>query len=155
MDSGAEESQPGPQRFATGWLLLVLGLVALAVSAGTAWLVLADRKPDAPSGATTPAADVKIPTDPILRKGQRLYQIYCTACHGPQGHGDGPSATDLKPPLRDFGAGPWKFGSTPAAVRLVIANGIPGTRMPGLGSALPAEDLDALVAYVLTLGPKA
>jgi mono/diheme cytochrome c family protein len=36
-----------------------------------------------------------------LKRGEKLFQTYCSTCHGPEGHGDGPVAG---PP---FGQGPF------------------------------------------------
>jgi mono/diheme cytochrome c family protein/peroxiredoxin len=116
-----------------------LGVLVLGVSAGAA--VLLRKGGQQPP---TPAAD-------LAGRGRLVYQVYCASCHGPEGHGDGSSAATLKPPSRDFAVRPWKFGTTPEAVRRVIADGIRGTAMPSAGQALSAADLDAVVAHVLTL----
>src|SRR4029453_2997504 len=34
---------------------------------------------------------------PDLRIAAALYQAHCSACHGPEGHGDGPAAASLDP----------------------------------------------------------
>ena len=39
---------------------------------------------------------------PDLRGGAALYQTYCAACHGPQGHGDGPAGVNLDPAPSNF-----------------------------------------------------
>src|SRR5262245_33230447 len=104
---------------------------------------------------STPAATGKEAPDEreLLKRGRLLYQVSCVNCHGPEGRGDGPSSLTMKPPPRDFAEGPWKFGSTPAAVRKVIRDGIPGTAMPS-SPALNEADLDALTAFVLTMAPR-
>lgn len=42
----------------------------------------------------------KIEGDPV--KGQAAYKIYCVACHGETGKGDGLAAAALNPKPRDF-----------------------------------------------------
>jgi high-affinity iron transporter len=39
---------------------------------------------------------------PDLRAAAALYQAQCAACHGPQGHGDGPAGAGLDPKPSDF-----------------------------------------------------
>jgi mono/diheme cytochrome c family protein len=136
-----------PQRRWPRVLLCValMGLVAGA-SAGAARYLRGRRAgpPPADPGPAAGEAD-------LVKRGQLVYGVYCAACHGAEGHGDGPSAAQLRPPPRDFAAGPLKCGNDRAAVRRVIADGVHGTPMPGLGAALSSADLDALAAYVLTL----
>jgi mono/diheme cytochrome c family protein/peroxiredoxin len=148
---------PRPPARAGGRHLLpvaALGLLVLCLSAAAAWFLRAhltpraEPRPPAGRGHAAGGSDV-------VRQGRLLYGAYCASCHGPEGHGDGPSAASLKAAPRDFAAGPWKYGATPAAVRRVIAEGIPGGGMPASGHALSPAELDALTAYVLTLAPRA
>lgn len=37
-------------------------------------------------------------TTSVIKDGERLYQVYCAACHGERGYGDGPNARELKTP---------------------------------------------------------
>jgi high-affinity iron transporter len=39
---------------------------------------------------------------PDLHTAVALYQSQCSACHGPQGHGDGPAGVSLDPSPSDF-----------------------------------------------------
>lgn len=121
---------------------LVAGLV-LGLSAGAGWFVHS-RLAHAPTTSEDGAGNAE-----RLAHGKLLFQVYCASCHGSDGHGDGPSAQSLKPPPRDFSRGAWRFGTSPAALRKVIADGIPGTPMPGMGRSLSPQDLDALLAFVL------
>ncbi len=133
--------------------LLTLGLVVLGLSVAAArWLrsrlSQAAQSPNSALPKEGPAqAD-------LIHKGKLVYRVYCVNCHGPEGRGDGPSSAELKPPPRDLAQGPWKFGTSPAAIRKVIVEGIPGTSMPAAGQALSSADLDALVAYVATLASR-
>lgn len=76
------------------------------------------------------------------------YSLLCAPCHGDVGRGDGPAA-DLMWPRPANLTGPLKLG---AAKRSII-RGVPGTLMPAFNT-LPASRLDALVAFVGTLGPQ-
>jgi putative heme-binding domain-containing protein len=81
----------------------------------------------------------------VLATGQRVYATLCAACHGPTGNGV--ANVDLR-------RGPLPRASTEAALRDVIANGLPQTGMPSFRME-PAE-LDGVVAFVrsgLDAGP--
>jgi mono/diheme cytochrome c family protein/peroxiredoxin len=86
------------------------------------------------------------PTQTTADRGELLFQMHCSTCHGPNGHGDGP--TILRPPPRDFASRPWRFDATPASIRKVILEGIPGTAMPAHRASLAPADIDTLVATV-------
>lgn len=87
------------------------------------------------------AVSAQPPEDPqAVNRGKELYEdkFECITCHGPEGHGDGEQAHELRGqwdlPLspRDFTKGPtfrkagWRIQDT---VR-TIATGLPGTDMP-------------------------
>ncbi len=92
-------------------------------------------------------------TPELVSKGQTLFQAQCSACHGMEGKGDGPAASALKPPPRDFTSGDWKLGGTPAQVFQAISNGSSGTAMPPF-AGLSVADRFALAHYVRSLSPK-
>ncbi len=49
----------------------------------------------------------------------------CAACHGPEGHGNGPLAKTLKPPPRDFrDQAAFKNGRDPDSVATTLATGL-------------------------------
>jgi mono/diheme cytochrome c family protein/peroxiredoxin len=130
-------------------VLFAVALLALAggASAGAAWWLRSLREDRA--GADPAAANAD-----LVKRGRVVYGVYCAACHGTDGHGDGPSAAQLKPPPRDFAVAQWKHGSDRATVRRVIAEGIRGMAMPASRDTLSAGDLDAVVPYVLTMVPR-
>ena len=82
-----------------------VGLVVLAASAGAAWMARARFAGPAP-GPHPPLPPTEMgegpPGAPLNSRGRLVYQVYCVACHGAEGHGDGPAAAGLKPPPRDF-----------------------------------------------------
>lgn len=153
----AKRNADPAQRALGGRLVLLLSVAALmaGLSAGSAWLIRSrlsrppDESPLPSHSSTVGEADAE-----WVAQGRLVFQVYCASCHGPEGHGDGPSAAQLRPPPRDLSIGPWKYGSSPAAVHKLISEGIPGTDMPALGRVVSAHDLNALIAFVLTLAPK-
>jgi mono/diheme cytochrome c family protein len=88
--------------------------------------------------------------------GKRIYDVQCTACHGPGGRGDGEAAYLLYPKPRDFTAGAyrlvstWERRPTDADLYQTISRGMPGSAMPSWGH-LPEEERWGLVHYVKSL----
>jgi mono/diheme cytochrome c family protein/peroxiredoxin len=124
------------------FLLLAVFLTLAAVLVGLA----AGRWGHVPQKQHTTAAHAD--------RGGLLFQMHCAVCHGPEGHGDGTSASTLRPPPRDFAARPWRFEPTADSIRRVTTDGIPGTAMPAFRSALSARDLVAVVDYVHDLATR-
>jgi mono/diheme cytochrome c family protein len=95
-----------------------------------------------------------------LDRARRLWAAQCALCHGDAGRGDGPGASVLFPPPRDFGAGRFQLISTrngfPTAEDLerVIRRGMPGSAMPPF-AWMEDEDLGLLVRYVSQLAVEA
>jgi mono/diheme cytochrome c family protein len=84
------------------------------------------------------AAQVDLGSDAQQADGKKLYDKYCSQCHGLNGDGFGPATGRVKPAPRDFTAGKFKFRTTPsgllptdADLRRVIRDGLPYTSMPG------------------------
>jgi mono/diheme cytochrome c family protein len=88
---------------------------------------------------------------PLARPAQqKLFQQLCTACHGSDGHADGPLASHLglRPP--DFHTASWRrFPAAPDDTTLarVIKFGFPGSSMAG-HEYLSDTEIVSLVAYV-------
>lgn len=87
---------------------------------------------------------------PDLRRGAQLFQAQCAACHGPQGHGDGPTAASLDPKPTALSEHLRARERSLFALHQVISNGVSGTAMANFG-ALPEEDRWALAFFVGTL----
>jgi len=130
-------------------LFLVLLLVPLTALAVALYLIFR-APPPAPPG---PAA---MPEEVRLARGRELYGLYCLACHGDKGGGDGRAARYLYPRPRNFGAGAFRIVSTANAVPSnadllrVITRGMPGSAMFPFAH-LSDEDREALVAQVRSL----
>lgn len=76
--------------------------------------------------------------------GQKIFQTYCVACHGPDGKGTqalgAPNLTD----------GTWLYGGSPTLVRHSIRSGRNGN-MPAQQHQLKEEKINLLAAYVYRL----
>jgi cytochrome c oxidase cbb3-type subunit 2 len=113
-----------------------------------------------------PGTPITIPPEPTptvqsILHGRELFQrLECWKCHGPAGHGDGPSAktlTDSKDdPIRpyDFQTGTrFMCGSTNEDLYRIFMTGLDGSPMPSFADQLkPAEAWD-LVHFLRTLQP--
>jgi ubiquinol-cytochrome c reductase cytochrome c subunit len=76
-------------------------------------------------------------------RGQTLYQQSCASCHGQQGQG-----TQRGPSLRGVGAASADFYLSTGRMPITAEQANPGRSKPAFGRA----DIDALVAYVASLG---
>jgi cytochrome c oxidase cbb3-type subunit 2 len=114
-----------------------------------------------------PAAQpITIPSEPAptlegLQRGRALFQrMECWKCHGPAGHGDGPSAstlTDSKdnpiPPYNFATGNRFKCGVTNQDLYRIFMTGLDGSPMPSFADVLtPAQAWD-LVHFLRTLQP--
>lgn len=108
--------------------------------------------PGAREGAATGGPDdFPIPLDkPALERGRQRFQIFCAACHGMTGEGDGMIVRRgfRKPP--SFYDDRLREGVTPAAHFFdVITNG--WGAMPDYASQIPPEDRWKIIAYLRAL----
>jgi cytochrome c oxidase cbb3-type subunit III len=89
--------------------------------------------------------DVVAKDDKAVLMGQRLYQTYCTVCHGSDATGAGQGY----PNLRD---NDWLWGGTPEAIYESIANGRISAGMVAWSDALGGDaGVKDMVEYVLKL----
>jgi cbb3-type cytochrome c oxidase subunit III len=108
--------------------------------------------PIAMIGGYSPSAPVLHPaSDPNdlraeVSRGGILFAANCVPCHGPAGKGDGGASASLLPKPANLTAA--RFSDE--RLSSVLWNGIPGSSMPPWRQ-LPAEDLQALVAYIQSL----
>lgn len=94
-----------------------------------------------------PVAPVGVPD---IARGAQLFQQQCTACHGGQGHGDGPLAASLTPRPTALSERLRARERSLFALHQVVSNGVPGTAMPSF-SSLSEQDRWALAFFVGTL----
>ncbi len=118
-----------------------------------AWLGLAC----ALAGAATNVAPVEIHA---TLQGHFVYMKNCVFCHGRRGDGQGEMGLTVQPRPRDFGAGVFKYRSTPSGslptdddLARTVREGIADTAMPAF-TALPERDLQAVIGYVKTFSPR-
>ncbi len=89
-----------------------------------------------------------------LNQGRDLYRMHCVSCHGEAGAGDGPAASGLQFPPRDFRTAEFSFvepGELPTHEALVarIRSGAPDRGMP-TWKGMRDEDLSAIAYYLKT-----
>ena len=101
-------------------------------------LLAAYPVPVAPSGA------------PSLERGLALYQAQCASCHGAEGRGDGPLASQLTPPPVAFSNRERARERSLFSLHQTITRGVSGTSMPAF-PALSEDDRWALAFFVSTL----
>jgi cytochrome c oxidase cbb3-type subunit 3 len=77
-----------------------------------------------------------------LEEGQEVFTKNCAACHGADGGGViGPNLTDNA----------WIHGGTPTAIHNTLVVGVLAKGMPAWERLLKPEELDHVVAYVISL----
>jgi mono/diheme cytochrome c family protein len=107
--------------------------------------------------------------DELLLLGQKKYEIYCIACHGGTGAGDGMVGVRWSAPVPSYHLDRYQKGAvdgdgnpTPTALDGhlfdVIRNGVatppgiaPALRMPAYGNKVSVDEAWAIVAYVRAL----
>ncbi len=91
-------------------------------------------------------------TPTAVASGKKAFGTYCAVCHGPNGKGDGPAASGLKPPPRNFTSPKgWTRGYTIADIYTTITEGVKGTGMAAFDMIAPTERF-ALAHYIQSLG---
>ena len=102
------------------------------------------------------------PSIESILHGRELFQkMECWKCHGPAGHGDGPSAstlTDSKDnPIRPYnfaaGVARFKCGATNQDLYRIFMTGVDGTPMPSFADNIQPNDAWDLVHFLRTLQP--
>jgi mono/diheme cytochrome c family protein len=113
---------------------------------------------DKPGPALTIPAEPPVTIESVLHGRQLFQKMECWKCHGPAGHGDGPSAatlTDSKDnPIRpyDFSTGSrFKCGDTNQDLYRIFMTGVDGTPMPSFADVIQPGDAWDLVHFLRTL----
>ena len=102
------------------------------------------------AGAAAPARKPPKRTPELIEQGKATYAIYCIACHGERGAGDGSAAARLDPRPRNFSAEKFRQGESVSQIFATLGKGVPGTAMVKFTN-LPEADRWALAWYVLDL----
>jgi DMSO reductase family type II enzyme heme b subunit len=135
-------------------LVLLLGLGAVNENRGLSPISCA-LAADAPKLKTEPVKATPVAAD--AEAGKRLYQRWCTQCHGDEGKGDGPAADFVYPRPRDFTLAMFKVRRTPSGqlptdhdLFNIISKGLPGTSMPAWEKFIAENERWQLVHHVKT-----
>jgi mono/diheme cytochrome c family protein len=138
------------------------------------WITLTDQqradlvafiKTFSPRWASDKAGpEIQVPAETPLsvqsiQHGKELFtKLECWKCHGPEGRGDGPSASTLTDsndqPIRpyNFAAGSrFKCGTTNHDLYKIFMTGLDGTPMPSFADVIKPEEAWDLVHYLRTL----
>jgi high-affinity iron transporter len=89
-------------------------------------------------------------TPALIEQGKSTYAIYCMACHGERGAGDGSVAHTLNPRPRNFATDKFKQGSAVAQIFGTLTKGVPGSAMTKFTN-LSEEERWAVAWYVVDL----
>lgn len=90
------------------------------------------------------------PSPESVANGKRLFGIYCAACHGAEGKGDGPVAKKFIPPP-DLSL-PLIQKETDGFLDRYVSHG--GAVMPSYGESLSARERWDVINYIRTFGKK-
>jgi mono/diheme cytochrome c family protein len=103
-------------------------------------------------------AETPVTIQSVLHGRELFQKMECWKCHGPAGHGDGPSAatlTDSKDqPIRpyNFSTGSrFKCGETNQDLYRIFMTGVDGTPMPSFADVIQPNDAWDLVHFLRTL----
>ena len=88
-------------------------------------------------------------TEEARKEASDIFKDRCVTCHGEQGHGDGPGASNLMPKPMDFHNSNWQVSVSDADIAKAIVNG--GAAV-GLSSQMqPNPDLEDKPGVVAAL----
>lgn len=123
---------------------LLLGAVLLAAcGSGSTEAVVLDTVPADYAGATNPFGE------DAATAGADVFAANCAACHGPQGHGDGPAGAALDPAPKNLPDIAAQVGDDYLYWR--INAGKEGTAMVAWKGILTDEQIWQTVAFIRTL----
>jgi cytochrome c oxidase cbb3-type subunit 2 len=104
--------------------------------------------------------ETPITIDSILRGRAMFQKLECWKCHGPEGHGDGPSASTLTDdkgnPIRpyNFSTGDrFMCGDTNRDLYRIFMTGLDGSPMPSFADVVKPDEAWDLVHFLRTLQP--
>jgi mono/diheme cytochrome c family protein len=130
-------------------LLMLLSLFTIAACGGNK---TASSVEENATLAPVPAEYAGL-TDPLgpeaANEGAEVFKTNCEACHGPQGHGDGPAGQALDPKPRNLAEIQAEAGDDFLFWR--IREGKPGTSMVAWKGILTDEQIWQTVSFIRTL----
>ena len=131
--------------------LVLVAVLALAAGCGSKSSTEGGSEP---SGGSTPSASDAsgTPAAPAVLDGATLFKTRCAICHGPDGHGDGPTAKALNPKPRNFHDVAYMNSRSDDSLLTVIRNG--KGAMPKWGGVLKEEEIAELLKHVRSLSTK-
>ncbi len=83
----------------------------------------------------------------VIAAGEKLYSVACSTCHGVDGQG-----TRMAPALNTQ---TFLAETNDQAIKAIISQGVPDTRMPAWGGRLTDEQLNSLVSFMRAWEPTA
>ena len=92
------------------------------------------------------------------KKIERVWKSKCASCHGPDGKGQTEKGKQMK--VADYSTAAWQKSKTDDELKKAIVEGFKGEKdgakqeMDGFKAELTPEQIDALVQFTRTLGPK-
>lgn len=132
-------------------LILVMFVVVLAMAACGGSETSSSSDPNA-TLAPVPAEYAGL-TNPLgaeaADEGAEVFQSNCQACHGPEGHGDGPAGQALDPRPKDLAELQENAGDDFLFWR--IREGKPGTSMVAWKGILTDEQIWQTVSFIRSL----
>lgn len=143
-------------KYSTLPLLAVLGL-GLVTGCSSEEAPISETQPKTET-ASTPEAPASTLDPEMVKKGKQLFITKaCASCHGETGKGDGIAAAALDPKPRNYTDKAWQASTTDEHIKKVImeggaANGLSQMMPANAAMFADASDLDAVVAYIRSLG---
>jgi mono/diheme cytochrome c family protein len=108
-----------------------------------------DQIAGAQSAQTETVASKSAITEDARKEASDIFKDRCVTCHGEQGHGDGPGASNLMPKPMDFHNSNWQVSVSDADIAKAIVHG--GVSV-GLSSQMqPNPDLEDKPGVVAAL----
>jgi mono/diheme cytochrome c family protein len=104
---------------------------------------------DAGGTSATPSTTTETPAAPAAMDGAGIFKTRCAICHGPTGHGDGPTAKALNPKPRNLSDAAYMSTRPDDSLLAVITNG--KGAMPKWGGVLKDEEIKLVLAHVRSL----
>jgi mono/diheme cytochrome c family protein len=83
----------------------------------------------------------------VIAAGEKLYNVACSSCHGHNGQG-----TRMAPALN---VQSFLTQTNDQAMKAIISQGVPDTRMPAWGGRLTDEQLNSLISFIRAWEPDA